>query len=108
MMFFVQEDGEDHFWQANLGKQTFLSLFVHLATFANLVKKCARFGKCKSYNAKHGWGGLLVWTYGLMDKALDKKYQPNGVCICMCVCVCVCVQVLNDCRCWLSMTTQLS
>jgi len=64
LMFFVQEDGEDYFWQANLGKQTFLSLFLSLATFANLVKKCASFGKCKSYNAKHGWVGLLVWTYG--------------------------------------------
>jgi hypothetical protein len=63
---------KDHFWQAKT--------FIYLATFAIWSKNVQGIGKCKSYNAKHGSGGLLVWT---MDKALAKKYQPNGVCVCV-------------------------
>jgi hypothetical protein len=88
--------------RTTFGKQTlgskpfFLYLFI-LATFANVVKKCVRFGKCKSYNAKHGLGwvvGMDLWTR-LLPKNINQM-----VCVCMCVfvCVCVCTSVI-----WLSM-----
>ncbi len=74
--------------RTTFGKQT----FTYLATFAIWSKSVPGFGKCKSYNAKHGWGWVVGMDY--MDKALAQKISTKW-----CVCVYTSVYMIVDVGC---------
>jgi hypothetical protein len=80
-------------WKRQANLYLFTYLFCNLLQFGQKV--CKAFGKCKSYNAKHGWGWVVGMDYGQGSSC--QNYQPNGVCVCVCVCVCVykCYMIVN-------------